>query len=78
LPFIGNPLALIFIDRLHFGGVVFPMPPCNELIAKYHRQTQKTLNKAIKIKISVVLPTNTHYSTGTIAPAKCRISPLLL
>lgn len=65
-----NPLALICIDRQLFGGLVFPKAPCNEIIAKYHHQTQKTLNKAIKIMISVYLPTKTHYSAGTIATAK--------
>ena len=43
-----NPHALVRDDTGLFEILVFPLPPSNELIAEYYRQTQKTLNKAKK------------------------------
>ena len=48
LPISPNPLPPHCVDTQLFGGVVFPKPPRNGIMAKYPRETPKTLDKAIK------------------------------
>ena len=63
-PLILNHLSPIRVNTELFGGLVFPMSPPKEIIAKYPRQTQKTQIKALKIPKAVFYTTNKHHSTG--------------